>query len=157
MKRRDLVLATLSAPATLPIAYAHHGWSSFDQDRVIYLEGKAIRVRWQNPHAELELELDSAIKLPADLSSRTLPAQSANVDGKALAAKAALPTRKDRVWEIELAPLTRLNAWRVNEIKAGTTISVLGFSLRDPNVKPVLRAEYLFVHGKAYALRSSPV
>jgi len=157
MKRRDLVLATLSAPAALPFAHAHHGWSSFDQDRVVYLEGKAIRVRWQNPHAELELELDSALKLPPDLTSRPLPAQSANVDGKALAAKAALPTRKDRVWEIELAPLTRLNAWRVSEIKPGTSMSVLGFTLRDPNAKPVLRAEYLFVDGKAYALRSSPV
>jgi len=157
MKRRELVLATLSVPAALPFAYAHHGWSSFDQDRVVYLEGKAVRVRWQNPHAELELELDKALKLPSDLASRPLPPQSANVDGKALVAKAALPARRDRVWEIELAPLSRLNAWQVAEIKAGTSIAVLGFGLRDPNAKPVLRAEYLFVDGKTYALRSSPV
>ncbi len=157
MKRRDLVVATLSVPAALSFAHAHHGWSSFDQDRVIYLEGKATRVRWQNPHAELELELDSALKLPPDLTRRPLPPQSANIDGKALAAKAELPARTDRVWEIELAPLTRMNAWRVNEIKPGTSLSVLGFGLRDPNAKPVLRAEYLFVDGKVYALRSSPV
>ena len=37
-------------------AWAHHGWSSFDQERPIYLEGRAADVKWRNPHAELVLE-----------------------------------------------------------------------------------------------------
>lgn len=156
MKRRDFVFASMALPGFVPLARAHHGWSSFDQDKVLYLEGKVTAVRWQNPHAELDLELAPGLKLPPDLASRNLPAQTANIDGKALVAKAAVPTRKDRTWEIELAPLTRMEAWKVAEIKPGARVSVLGFGLRDPAAEAVLRAEYLFVDGKAYALRSSP-
>jgi hypothetical protein len=156
MKRRDLVLAAIALPA-LGSARAHHGWSSFDQDRPLYLEGKVVKARWQNPHAELDLEVAPGLKLPADLASRQLPAQSAGIDGKALLAKAMVPTRKENLWEIELAPLTRMDAWKLAEIKPGTLISVLGYGLSDAKGEAVLRAEYLFVGGKAYALRSSPV
>ena len=153
MKRRTLVLSVAGLPT---LALAHHGWSSFDQDRPLYLEGKVTKSRWQNPHAELELEVSPSLKVPSDLASRQLPAQSAPVDGKALLAKAQVPTRKDTKWEIELAPLTRMEAWKVAEIKPGTQVSVLGFGLKDEKGEPVLRAEYLFVNGKAYGLRSSP-
>ena len=153
MKRRTLLLSAAGLPT---LALAHHGWSSFDQDRPLYLEGRVTSVRWQNPHAELELEVPPALKVPADLASRQLPAQSAPVDGKALLQKAQVPTRKDAKWEIELAPLTRMEAWKVAEIKPGTQVSVVGFGLKDEKGEPVLRAEYLFVGGKAYAMRSSP-
>ena len=93
---------------------------------------------------------------PADLASRSRPAQTAPVDGKALLTKAVLPSRKDKRWEIELAPLTRLQAWRVAEIKPGTQVSVVGFTFAGEKGEAVLRAEYLFVDGKAYGLRSSP-
>jgi hypothetical protein len=138
------------------LAMAHHGWSAFDQDRPIYLEGKVTRVRWANPHAELQIELPQALKLPADLAQRPIPAQTAPVDGKALLARATLPTRKDRSWEIELAPLTRMEAWKVTEIRPGTSISVLGFTLAGEKGDAVLRAEYLFADGKVYGLRSGP-
>lgn len=158
MQRRHLMLATLASPALgLPlVARAHHGWSSFDQDRPIYLEGRATQVKWQNPHAELMLEVPAGLKVPADLAQRTLPAQTAPVDGKALLARAVVPTRKDRKWEIELAPPTRMEAWKVAEIKPGTTLSVVGFIFKEEKGEPILRAEYLFVDGKAYGLRSSP-
>ena len=153
LQRRHLLVVA----AALPLgARAHHGWSSFDPERPIYLEGTVRKVRWQNPHAELELELPAGLKLPADLAQRAVPAQSSPVDGKALLAKTALPTRKDRTWEIELAPLTRMQAWQVQEIKPGTVLSVVGFTLREEKGDAVLRAEYLFVDGKAYALRSGP-
>jgi hypothetical protein len=96
-------------------------------------------------------------KLPADLAGRLVPAQSAAVDGPSMLAKAILPTRKDTRWEIELAPLTRMQAWQVREIAPGTALSVVGFTLREEKGDAVLRAEYLFVDGKAYALRSSTV
>ena len=154
MNRRDILGAVLVLPAFA--ARAHHGWSSFDQDRPIYLEGKVTAVRWRNPHAELELELPASLRLPADLAARPLPAQSAQVDGKALLAKAQLPTRKDRKWEIELAPLTRLEAWKVAPIPVGANVSLLGFTLKGEQGDAVLRADYLFVDGKTYALRSGP-
>jgi hypothetical protein len=153
MQRRRFVVS--AALVGLP-AWAHHGWSSFDQTRPIYLEGKARKVSWRNPHAELELELPAELKLPADLARRAVPAQSAPVDGPKLRAAAQLPKRKDKVWEIELAPLTRLEAWQVAEIKPGTNLSVLGFTFNDEKGEAVLRAEYVWVAGKAYGMRSSP-
>jgi len=154
MRRRHLLIA---APALLAFsARAHHGWSSFDQGRPIYLQGKAAKVAWRNPHAELVLELDADLKLPADLKQRTPPAQTASVDGTAILANAQLPTRKDRMWEIELAPLTRMQAWGVPEIKVGDSVAMVGFTFSEEKGDPVLRVEYLFVGGKAYGLRSSP-
>lgn len=155
MDRRTLMLGGAGALA-LPVARAHHGWSSFDQGRPIYLEGKAAKVAWRNPHAEVELELSATLALPVDLKQRAVPAQSAPVDGKALLAAAVLPTRKDKRWEIELAPLTRMQAWQVPEIKAGDTLAVLGFTMPNEQGPAVLRVEYLWFGGKAYGLRSSP-
>ena len=152
---RRLMLAGAALAALRP-AWAHHGWSSFDQTRPLYLEGRAVSVAWRNPHAELTLELSADLKLPADLASRKLPAQSAGVDGPALLKAAQLPTRKDRRWEIELAPLTRMDAWKVPEIKVGDTIGVLGFTFAGEKGDAVLRAEYLFLGGQVYGLRSSP-
>jgi len=153
MDRRHFTLAALALPA---LARAHHGWSSFDQDRPVYVEGRVVRARWQNPHAELIVEPPAGLKLPADLAQRTLPAQTAPVDGKALLARAVVPTRRDRQWEIELAPLTRMESWKVAEIKAGAQVAVLGFTFKEEKGAPIVRAEYLFVDGKAYGLRSGP-
>lgn len=159
MKRRELLAH--SAALVLPLglcrqAQAHHGWSSFDQSRPIYLEGKAVKVAWKNPHAELDLEVTPGLKLPADLAQRKLPAQSAPVDA-ALLSKTVLPKRQDKVWEIELAPLSRMQAWNVAEIKPGAQVAVVGFTFAEEKGQAVLRVEYLFADGKAYGLRSSPV
>ncbi len=156
LQRRHILAGACALPLLPLAAHAHHGWSSFDAERPIYLEGTVRKVRWQNPHAELELELPANLALPSNLAQRALPAQTAPVDGKALLARAVLPTRKDRMWEVELAPLTRMQAWQVAEIKPGAALSVLGFTLREEKGDPVLRAEYLFVDGKVYGLRSSP-
>jgi Family of unknown function (DUF6152) len=154
MQRRTFVAA--GSLLALPSAFAHHGWSSFDPSQPLWLEGKAVRVAWRNPHAELQLELSPNLALPADLASRTLPAQSAPVDGAQLLKNARLPTRKDRRWEIELAPLTRMEAWQVPQIKVGDTLAVLGFTFAGEKGDAVLRVEYLFLGGKVYGLRSSP-
>lgn len=152
---RRLVLA---APGLLlPLwARAHHGWSSFDLDKPLWVEGKAVKVQWRNPHAELDLERDADARLPADLAQRALPAQSASVDGARLLQAARLPTRKDRRWQVELAPLTRMEAWRVAPLKVGDRVAVLGYTFAGEKGDAVLRAEYLFAAGKVYGLRSSP-
>jgi hypothetical protein len=153
--RRQLLAGTalLALPAWVR---AHHGWSSFDQERPIYLAGKALKVAWRDPHAELELDLAENLSLPADLKQRQLPRQTASVDGPALLAKAQLPTRRDRRWQIELAPLTRMQAWGVAEIKAGDALELLGFTFTGERGEPVLRVEYLFSQGRTYGLRSAP-
>ena len=156
MQRRRLLLVGAGAALILPTARAHHGWSSFDQSRPLYLEGTARKVAWRNPHAEVELELRPGLTLPADLARRALPAQAAPVDGARLLAAAQLPTRKDPVWEIELAPLTRLQAWSVPEVRVGESLAVLGFTFADEKGNAVLRAEYLFLGGRTYGMRSGP-
>jgi len=45
----------------------------------------------------------------------------------------------------------------VPQIKDGDTLAVLGFTFAGEQGAAVLRAEYLFVGGKTYGLRSSPV
>ena len=154
MKRRVLLAA--GSTLALPAAWAHHGWSSFDQARPLYLEGRAVKVAWRNPHAELDLELRADLKLPADLATRPLPAQTSPVDGAQLLKSVQLPTRKDKVWQIELAPLTRMDAWKVTPLKAGDELALIGFTFIGEKGDPVLRAEYLFAAGKVYGLRSSP-
>lgn len=158
MQRRDVIRmgALLGLGGWGSAAWAHHGWSSFDQERPIYLEGRAADVKWRNPHAELVLELPEALSLPTDLAQRPLPSQTAGVDGAALLSKAVLPTRRDRRWEIELAPLFRLGQWQMPEIKNGAALSVVGFTFKDEAGAAILRAEYVFLNGKAYGLRSSP-
>ena len=148
----------LSATALLaaPSAFAHHGWSSFDQNRPLWLEGKALSVAWRNPHAELQLEPRADLALPTDLARRELPRQTAPVDAAAILKTTTLPTRKDRRWEIELAPLTRMEAWQVPVIKAGDTLGLIGFTFAGEKGDAVLRVEYLFLAGKVYALRSAP-
>jgi Family of unknown function (DUF6152) len=155
MQRRAFLAAAGTLPFA-PAAFAHHGWSSFDQSRPIYLEGSASKVQWRNPHVEFDLELPPALTLPADLATRVLPQQSAPVDGPALVKAARLPTRKDRRWQIELAPLTRMEAWQVPQIKNGDKVALLGFTFAGEKGAAVLRVEYLFAGGKAYGLRSSP-
>jgi hypothetical protein len=158
MKRREVmtISAALSAAGFYLPASAHHGWSSFDQDRPIYLEGRVVKSVWQNPHVELLIDLPAVLKLPADLLLRILPAQTAPVDGKGLLAKAVVPTRQDKRWEIELAPLGRVQAWSVAEVKTGDSVAVLGFTFAGEKGAAILRAEYLFSAGKIYGLRSSP-
>ncbi len=149
------LLAAAALPASLK-AQAHHGWSSFDLDRPIYLEGKASKVKWQNAHTELTLELISGLKLPTDLAARSIPVQTAPVDAPALLKKATLPKRTDKAWDIELAPIFRMEAWKIPEIKNGQSLAVLGFTFKDEKGSAILRAEFLWLDGKTYALRSSP-
>ncbi|MEC5399619.1 DUF6152 family protein [Uliginosibacterium sp. H1] len=159
MNRRSFVLAlpATCAVLTLPRAFAHHGWSSFDDNRPIYLEGTVKKASWQNPHVELILETPADLKLPADLAKRSVPAQSTSLDAAGILGKTTVPRRKDRTWEIELAPLTRMNQWKVPEIKAGEQIALVGYTFKDEQGEAILRAEYLFRGNSVTPLRSGPV
>jgi Family of unknown function (DUF6152) len=155
LHRRTFVFSAplLGLPAG---ALAHHGWSSFDQARPVYLEGRAANVVWRNPHVEFDLDVAPDLKLPADLAQRAVPAQSAPVDGAGLLKGAQLPTRRDKRWHIELAPISRVEAWKVPPLKNGDAVSMLGFTFAGEKGDAVLRVEYLFLDGKTYGMRSSP-
>jgi hypothetical protein len=155
-RRFHQLAGAASAWLAAPAAFAHHGWSSFDLERPVWLSGKAQKVVWRNPHAELALELDAGMALPADLAQRRMPAQVASVDASKLLASAQVPRRQDKVWQVELAPLTRMAAWKVPEIVAGESLAVLGFTFQGERGDAILRAEYLFLKGQVYGLRLGP-
>jgi hypothetical protein len=151
--RRRLIFAAL-AIAVAP-AVAHHGWSSFDQDKPLYLAGTVKTVRWQNPHAELVISVPAGLVLPADIAARKLPAQSQSVDGAGIVRKSVAPAQAGGEWELELAPLSRITAWSIAEPKPGDRVEAIGYPLASGD-KRVIRVEYLFAQGKIYGLRSGP-
>ncbi len=151
MKRRSMFAASLLL--AMP-AFAHHGWSSFNQDQPLYIEGRLKSVQWRNPHAEAVLTVDK-LALPADLRQRKMPAQSQNVDDAAIVAKAQVPGDAAGDWEIEFAPLSRMQAWNVVPLKAGDRVELIGYA-GVPGKPKLMRVEYLIVNGTAYGLRSSP-
>lgn len=158
LTRRLMVCsALLAAGSTASRVWAHHGWSSFDQEQPLYLEGIARQVRWRNPHAEFILEPDSGLTLPSDLAGRSIPAQSAPVDAAKLLSRAAVPGKLAPRWEIELAPLFRMSQWQVPEIREGERVAAVGFGLREQGATPLMRVEFLFLQARAYPMRSSPV
>jgi hypothetical protein len=140
MHRRTLLIAGLGV--ALPAA-AHHGWSSFNQDQPLYLEGRLKSVQWRNPHAEGVIEVATGLALPGDLAGRKLPAQS------------RVPADAAGDWEVEFAPLSRMEAWGVTPLKAGDRVELIGYA--GVAGKPrLMRVEYLIVQGRAAGLRSAP-
>lgn len=158
MKRRTFMsLLPLSgvALAMSKKSFAHHGWSSFDETKPIYFEGKVKSTKWQNPHAEIIVTLAPDLKLPTDLAKRSAPAQTNPVDGAKVFSTAALPKKRGD-WELELSPMSRIEAWKVSEPKVGDTVAAVGFTFKGEAGASLARIEYLMVGDKIYGLRSMP-
>jgi len=157
MHRRLFLIAGGACGAGLALpAAGHHGWGRYDVHRPLYLEGRVASVNWANPHASFELQPAPDLRLPADLARRSVPPQQAAVDAPAVLAAAQLPRRRDERWTIELAPLLRMQDWRIEPLKAGEPVSLVGYAAPGEEGPAVLRAEFLFAEGNAYGLRSSP-
>lgn len=156
MKRRTMLVAAALSLLSVP-AVAHHGWSSFDQDHPVYLAGKVKSVRWANPHAEAVIEVAAGMTVPAGLPGRGVPAQTQRVDGAALLKNARAPAAPAGEWELEFAPLHRMQAWGLAEPpEVGDHIEVIGYTAPAIGNGRLMRVEYLFINGKAHGLRSSP-
>jgi hypothetical protein len=159
MNRRQLLAAMLAVPPLALFnrhAFAHHGWSSFDEARPIYIEGRVKSVKWQNPHAELVITMSADTKVPPDLANRKMPAQSNRVDAQKILAAAVVPTRRGD-WTLELSPMTRIEAWKVAQPKIGDTVAAIGYTFKDEKGPAFSRVEYLLIGAQAYGLRSNPV
>ena len=153
MRRRTILAAALAAVA-LPVL-AHHGWSSFNQDQPLYLAGTVKSVQWRNPHVEAVVAVTDDLKLPADLAQRQMPAQKQLVNSTALLARTQVPSAAAGDWEVEFAPLSRMEAWGVTPLKAGDRVELIGYA-GVPGKPRLLRVEYLIVDGQVYGLRSVP-
>lgn len=158
MHRREFV-CTVSGLLLAGRAFAHHGWASFDETRPLYLEGTVRSGKWQNPHAEILVELAPSLALPAGLAKQAVPKQTQAVDGEKILAAAALP-RNRGTWLLELSPLTRIEAWKLTQPKAGDRIAAVGYTFKNEakhDGRHVMRVEYLIVGERWYGLRSMPV
>ncbi len=157
MNRRQFVFA-LPLVSIAPVVVAHHGWSSFDESRPLYFEGKITALQWQNPHVELTIVMTDKLALPEGLAKRDFPAQSRPVDGATIFAKATLPKARGS-WELELAPLTRVEAWKVAKPKIGDVAAAVGYTFKDEKKhdgKHIARVEYLMIGDQIFGLRSMP-
>ena len=157
MNRRNFfpaVAALVSAPLSQHLL-AHHGWSGFDESRPLYIAGTVKLLKWQNPHAEIVINVANDASLPADLAKRSAPAQTATVDGAKILASALLPKKRGD-WTIELSPMTRIDAWKVPAPKVGDTVAAVAYSFKDEKGAAFARVEYLIIGDRVYGLRSLP-
>jgi hypothetical protein len=79
------VLAALGPPA---IALAHHGWSGYDSNTVLKLDGTIREAGYEHPHGYLKLETPGKTWLvvlapPSRMENRGLPASALKVGAAA--------------------------------------------------------------------------
>jgi hypothetical protein len=53
MLARSLLAVALALPLAAP---AHHGWSEYDQEKVLTLTGKVLESGYEHPHGHIRLE-----------------------------------------------------------------------------------------------------
>ena len=63
----------------------------------------------------------------------------------------------DKVWEIEFAPIARMDAWKVVAPKVGDKLAVVGYTFKDEKGAATLRVEFIVGNGRVTPLRSSPL
>lgn len=127
-----LMLAAIFALSYSP-ASAHHGWTTYDLFRPVYLSGTVKELIWQNPHVEVFLEVPADLQLPADLTQIAVPEPLARVGGKDTLLRTRLPGEPGKTWELELAPIARMAAYGVQRDElpeAGGKMSVIAYISR---------------------------
>src|SRR5215213_5554746 len=102
--RRAVLALALAALLSVPAAEAHHGWSSYNTQAPLYLEGIVTEVQWRNPHPELVLVIDAPARA-VDPSRVTLPSDAgADLRDALTRAQPAAPGR----YTLHLPPIARL-------------------------------------------------
>lgn len=156
MNRRRFLYGLALAGLVPQLARAHHGWSGFQADTPVYVRGRVKSVKWQNPHAELVIEVPDGLELPDELTARTLPAQQSPVDGADILQRTVPPPEQVSEWTLELAPLFRVSAWGIEAPSEGDDVEAIGYIRRGDVTQGYMRVEYLFIGDAVYGLRSGP-
>jgi hypothetical protein len=55
---KQWIVGIFAAVALTGAALAHHGWGSYDDKKLIKVEGPVVALKYQNPHAELVMNRD---------------------------------------------------------------------------------------------------
>ncbi len=79
MRRIPLIALFLAALLLAVPALAHHGWGSYDADKVMRFDAELLEVRYANPHAEVTVEHEgqrwTVVLAPVSrMTARGLPA-----------------------------------------------------------------------------------
>ncbi|MCB4821942.1 DUF6152 family protein [Roseicella aerolata] len=98
---RRFALAGILFLAIAPAALAHHGWSSFDREKVLDLTAPVIRSTYANPHGLLLLARDG-VELTIEL------APTSRLQARGLAPEDIAPGRVVRVHAYESTGNPRL-------------------------------------------------
>ena len=103
--RRAVLGLALAALLSTQSAEAHHGWSSYNTQVPLYLEGTVAEVQWRNPHPKLVVVIEAPARA-VDPSKVTLPsdAEGAELRDALARAQPAAPGR----YTVHLPPLARL-------------------------------------------------
>jgi Family of unknown function (DUF6152) len=103
--RRAVLGLALAALLSTQSAEAHHGWSSYNTQVPLYLEGTVAEVHWRNPHPELVVVIEAPARA-VDPSRVTLPsdAEGAELRDALSRAQPAAPGR----YTVHLPPIARL-------------------------------------------------
>lgn len=101
-------IVSLMLLSAVPGAWAHHGWSSYDAEKAVKVEAPLAEVRYRNPHAEVEVDLQGrrwqVILAPIHrMESRGLPGDAMRV-GKQVTIEGY--PRKDGTPEIRAERIT---------------------------------------------------
>ena len=79
LKRRESAIYVMLAAAMLCFSFSilHHGWSSYDQKKVLNLKGEIIEYSYDNPHGMLKFKADDktwtvVLAPPSRMQSRGL-------------------------------------------------------------------------------------
>jgi hypothetical protein len=64
-RRRFSALAVAGGLVAVPAgaAWAHHGWGSYDSEKVLTLTGTVVECKFDNPHGELRLQIPGKVWL----------------------------------------------------------------------------------------------
>ncbi|MGA4419582.1 DUF6152 family protein [Ralstonia nicotianae] len=129
--RRRVILGTaaLAAATLVPAlpAFAHHGWPSFDTDRLIYVAGTvSSEGTWGNPHSLFDITVDS--NLPARTPTLTIPKelQDPEDSSRVNAAPSYKGSRKEL--KIIIAPPAWSGRWGLDRpLKIGERVQAVGY------------------------------
>jgi hypothetical protein len=102
--RRVVLGLALAALLSVPTAEAHHGWSSYNTQVPLYLEGTVTEVHWRNPHPELVVVIEAPARA-VDPSRVNLPSD-AGTDLRDAVSRAT-PAAPGR-YTVHLPPIARL-------------------------------------------------
>lgn len=79
MKKLSAISFLVASLAALPVA-AHHGWSSYDNDKPISLTGTVVEASYTYPHGTIKLDAGdktwiAVLAPPSRMSARGLPSE----------------------------------------------------------------------------------